>query len=131
MSKAGFCLFVCFNLTISALTRHLVQLQTLPPALWLPDEELLACLAASALEATLTVSILNLDFVYHGAGNTKETAENEGGGYSQLVISSPVVEPLLSLVVEAKNANKRTIRRGASAVTTQARLIRLTVRFLY
>lgn len=50
---------------------------------------------------------------------------------AMIVISSPVVEPLLSLVVEAKNANKRTIRRGASAVTTQARLIRLTVRFLY
>lgn len=49
---------------------------------------------------------------------------------SLLVISSRVVEPLLSLVVEAESANKRTIGRGASAVT-QAELIGFTVRFLY
>lgn len=78
-SKAFLSFFL--NLTISALTRHLVQFQTSSPVVWQPNEELLAHFEASSLEATLTFSTLNIDFVYHRVGNTEEVAENQGGGY--------------------------------------------------
>lgn len=79
LSKAGFFLFFFLSLTISALTRYLVQLQTPPPEVWLPNKELLAHFRASLLGATPTFSTLNIEFVYHGAEITKELAVSPGG----------------------------------------------------
>lgn len=67
-------------LTISALTRHLVPCQTLSPVAWLPNEELLAHFEASFLEATVTLSSLNIDFVYHRVEKIDENLE--GGSLS-------------------------------------------------
>lgn len=66
------------NLTISALTRYLVQLQTLPPVVWLLNKELLAHFRTSLLEATPTFSTLNIECVYHRAGTTAKPDVSPG-----------------------------------------------------